>query len=86
MVKYCIENSKNYNKTATKYQVSYQQVRSWVLKYEELGVNGLLDRRRKRKSEGELIQVDKLKTEMKLLEAQNKRLEMENLLNQRGRD
>ncbi|WP_442784501.1 MULTISPECIES: helix-turn-helix domain-containing protein [unclassified Enterococcus] len=27
-----------------KYQVSYQQVRNWVLKYEEMGEAGLKDR------------------------------------------
>ncbi|MBB6219049.1 transposase-like protein [Anaerosolibacter carboniphilus] len=80
VVEYCIENGKNYNETARKYQVSYQQVRSWVNKFEESGVDELLDRRGKRKSEDQLTEVEKLKAEMKLLEARNKRLEMENAL------
>jgi len=80
IVQYCIENGKNYNETAKKYQTSYQQVRSWVIKFEESGIDGLLDRRGNRKSEDQLTEVDKLKAEMKLLEAQNRRLEMENEL------
>ncbi|NBI31166.1 helix-turn-helix domain-containing protein [Chengkuizengella marina] len=76
----CIKNNKNYSKTAEKYQVSYQQVRNWMMKYEKLGVNGLLDRRGKRKPTSQLTETEKLKAENKLLEAKNKRLEMENEL------
>ena len=80
IVEYCIENDKNYNKTAKKYQVSYQQVRNWVIKFEESGIDGLLDRRGKCKPEDQLTEVEKLKAEMKLLKAKNKRLEIENEL------
>ncbi|KAJ53411.1 transposase-like protein [Clostridium tetanomorphum] len=80
IVEYCIENNKNYTVTGRKYEVSYQQVRNWVLKFEELGVDGLIDCRGKRKSKDQLSEIEKLKTEMKLLEAKNKRLEMENEL------
>ncbi|NDI37220.1 helix-turn-helix domain-containing protein [Chengkuizengella sediminis] len=76
----CIKNDKNYSKTAEKYQVSYQQVRNWMMKYEKSGVNGLLDRRGKRKPASQLTETEKLKAENKLLEAKNKRLEMENEL------
>jgi len=80
IVQYCIENGNKYNETAKKYKVSYQQVRNWVIKFEEAGIDGLLDRRGKRKPEDQMTEMDKLKAEMKLLEAKNKRLEMENLL------
>lgn len=80
IVKYCIEHNRNYNETAENYKVSYQQVRSWVTKYDELGVDALLDRRGKRKAEGELTELERLKAQNKLLEARNKRLEMENEL------
>ena len=80
IVEYCIKNNKNYSETAKKYEVSYQQVRNWVLKFEELGVDGLLDHRGKHKSKDQLTEIEKLKAEMKLLEAKNKRLEMENEL------
>ncbi len=77
---YCIENDKNYSEASRKYQVSYQQVRNWTIKFEESGIDGLLDRRGKRKPEDQLSEVKKLKAQNKLLEAKNKRLEMENEL------
>jgi len=80
IVKYCIEHNRNYNETADKYKVSYQQVRSWTVKYEQSGVDALFDRRGKHKSDDELTELEKLKAQNKLLEARNKRLEMENEL------
>lgn len=41
----CLMNQRNYGQMAIKYQVSYQQVRNWVLKYEAMGEMGLQDRR-----------------------------------------
>ncbi len=78
IVKYCIEHNRNFNETVEKYKVSYQQVRSWAVKYDESGVDALVDRRGKRKTDNQLTELDKLKAQMKLLEARNKRLEMEN--------
>lgn len=49
IVKYCIEHQNNYAKTAEKFQVSYQQVYSWINKYAEDGVEGLQDRRGEKK-------------------------------------
>ncbi|WP_432404804.1 hypothetical protein [Wukongibacter sp. M2B1] len=51
-----------------------------MIRFEESGIDGLLDRRGKRKPEEQMTEVDKLKAEMRLLEAKNKRLEMENEL------
>lgn len=45
----CIASGKNYGEMALKYQVSYQQVRSWTLRFEEMGEAGLQDRRGRRK-------------------------------------
>lgn len=80
IVKYCIEHNRNYSETAEKYKVSYQQVRNWTVKYEQSGVDALVDRRGNHKSEDELTELDRLKAQNKLLEAKNKRLEMENEL------
>lgn len=51
IAKECLTSGKNYGELALKYQVSYQQVRTWTLRYEELGVAGLEDRRGKRKKD-----------------------------------
>jgi transposase-like protein len=48
IAKDCIANGHNYGETALKYQVSYQQVYTWVKKFSELGEAGLEDRRGKR--------------------------------------
>ena len=48
-----LENSSNYGEIAIKYNVSYQQVYTWVKKFRELGEAGLEDRRGKRIAEQE---------------------------------
>jgi len=78
IIKYCIENDRNYYETSKKFQVSYQQVRSWTIKFDTSGIDALVDRRGKRKPEGKLTELERLKTHNKLLGAQNRRLEMEN--------
>ena len=50
IAKDCLENGSNYGETAIKYNVSYQQVYTWVKKFRELGEAGLEDRRGKRVS------------------------------------
>lgn len=77
IVKYCIEHQNNYAETAQKYQVSYQQVYSWTTKYEGNGIEALIDKRGKRKPEGEMSEVEKLRAQNKLLEAKNRRQQME---------
>jgi transposase len=77
IVSYCIENGKDYGKAIEKYQVSYQQIYGWVRKYEESGVSGLADRRGKRKLFEEMSEVERLRAELKVLKAENKRKDME---------
>lgn len=48
ITKECIESGNNYGAIALKYNVSYQQVRTWSKNYYELGEAGLEDRRGKR--------------------------------------
>jgi len=43
-----LSSGKNYGAIAEKYNVSYQQARSWTKKYEKLGEAGLEDRRGQR--------------------------------------
>ena len=70
IVTYCIENGKNYPATIEKYGVSYQQIYSWVRKYEEKGVDGLKDGRGRTKPVEEMNEVEKLRAENRLLKAQ----------------
>lgn len=78
IVSYCIEHGNDYTATIEKYSVSYQQIYSWVRKYNEKGAEGLVDKRGKRKPESEMTELEKLRAENKLLAARNKRLETEN--------
>jgi len=80
LVSHCIANNKDYGKTAEQYGISYQQIYSWVRKYEKEGAEGLADYRGKRKDEASMTEVEKLRAQLKLKEAENLRLQMENEL------
>ena len=77
IVAFCIEHGKDYGLTVETFKVSYQQIYTWVKKYEEKGVNGLTDRRGKAKPENELTEEDRLRQENKILQAKIKDQEME---------
>ena len=77
IVQYCIKHNHNYAETAEKFSVSYQQARNYTIKYEEKGVEGLRDKRGKRKSQDEMDELEKLRAEVKILRAEKKRAEME---------
>lgn len=77
IVKYCIENEMNYAQTSEKYQVSYQQIYQWVRKYQTNGVEGLVDKRGKRMKENEMSELEKLRAENKLLQAEKRKAELE---------
>ena len=65
IAKDCIANGKNYGETALKYQVSYQQVYTWVKKFSELGEAGLEDRRGQRTAQQEpRTEEEKLRVEI----------------------
>ena len=76
IVRDCLASGKNYGEMALKYHVSYQQVRTWTLKYEKLGEAGLEDRRGKRKKdqtprtelEAAQIEIERLKHQLYLAE------------------
>ena len=77
IVQYCIKHSHNYSETAKKFHISYQQARSYTIRYEENGVDGLQDKRGKRKSPEEMTEVEKLRAEVRLLQAEKRRAEIE---------
>lgn len=64
---------------ALKYQVSYQQVRTWTLRFEQMGEAGLEDRRGRRKKdqaprtelERAQIEIEQLKHKLYLSEMEN---------------
>ena len=78
IVAFCIEHNYDYGLTVETYKVSYQQIYAWVRKYEEGGVDKLKDNRGRTKPLEEMTEIEKLKVEMKILEAKNRQLEIEN--------
>ena len=78
IVAFCIAHNKDYGLAVETYKVSYQQIYAWVRKYEEGGVDKLKDNRGRTKPVEEMTEVEKLKSEMKILEAKNRQLEIEN--------
>lgn len=79
IVQECIGNGKSYGEMVLKYIVSYQQVRSWTLRFEKMGEAGLQDRRGCRKKdqtprtelEQAQIEIEQLKHKLYLAEMEN---------------
>lgn len=79
IAKECIASGKNYGAMSIKYNVSYQQARTWALRFEKLGEAGLEDRRGKRKKdqtprtelEKAQIEIEQLKHKLYLSEMEN---------------
>ena len=79
--KECLESENNYGEIAKKYEVSYQQARTWTLKYKELGESWLDDRRGKRKYEQKpQTKLEQAQIRIAQLEHQLHMAEMENHL------
>ena len=78
IVKECYASGKNYGEMATRYNVSYQQVRTWTLRYEELGEAGLEDRRgRRKKDQAPRTELEKAQIEIERLKHALHKAEME---------
>lgn len=63
IVEYCIAHGNDYKGAASRYEVSYSQVYSWVKKYRENGEEGLEDRRGHHKSDEEVDELERLRRE-----------------------
>ena len=78
IAKECYASGKNYGEMALKYNVSYQQVRNWTLRYEELGEAGLEDRRgRRKKDQTPRTELEKAQIEIERLKHELHKAEME---------
>ena len=77
IVDYCINHNNDYKGTASKYEVSYSQVYSWVKKYREKGEEGLEDKRGYHKSDDEVDELERLRRGNQRLKRQ---LEERNML------
>lgn len=76
IVEYALAHQRNYNATAEHFQVSYQQVRNWVLKSDKGGFEALKDRRGRTKPEAEMTEIERLRLENRRLKAEVKENEL----------
>ena len=87
IVQDCLANDKNYGAMALKYQCSYQQVRNWVKRYEEMGAAGLEDRRGRRTGTmPSRTPEEEMRDRIAELERRNRDLQMENELLKKVRE
>lgn len=87
IVQDCLANDKNYSAMALKYQCSYQQVRNWVKRYEEMGSAGLEDRRGHRVGTmPSRTPEEEMRDRIAELERRNRDLQMENDLLKKVRE
>ena len=78
IAKDCLENGCNYGETAIKHSVSYQQVYTWVKKFNEQGEAGLEDRLGKRvPTQTALTPEEEMRIRIAQLEHENYMLRME---------
>ena len=93
VAKACVANGKNYGEVAIAHNVSYQQARSWTLKYIEGGDAALEDRRGQRKKDQQprteleqaQIEIEQLKHKLKMVEMENHLLKkLEEIERRRG--
>ena len=87
IVQECLANDRNYGAMALKYNCSYQQVRNWVKRYEEMGSAGLENRRGRRAgSQPPRTPEEELRDKIAELERRNRDLQMENDLLKKVRE
>ena len=70
IVDYCISHNNDYKGTASRFDVSYSQVYSWVQKYRKNGESGLEDKRGHHKSDEEVDELERLRRENQRLKKQ----------------
>ena len=70
IVEYCINNERNYKEAADKYKVSYNQVYTWVKKYDSNGDAGLIDKRGHHKKDDEVDELERLRRDNNRLKRQ----------------
>lgn len=79
IVEYLIQNEFDYQGTSLKFEVSYQQVYTWYKKYQVFGVDGLNDKRGRKKEPQELSEIEQLRRE-------NERLKKELYLSEAAKE
>lgn len=80
IVEHCITHNRDYKGTASTYDVSYNQVYSWVKKYDIHGEGSLVDKRGHHKTDEEVDELERLRRENLRLKRKLQESEMANQL------
>jgi len=86
IVEYVTAGKHSYNQASEHFKVSYQQVRSWVLKSKESGYAALKDGRGRTKPVEKMTEVERLKLENRQLKAKLKEQEVLDLFVKKFRE
>lgn len=78
IVAFCLEHQRDYRLTTATYHVSDSQIRAWVRKYLAGGATALQDRRGQPKPHHLMTENERLRAELRLIKADNHRLQLEN--------
>ena len=78
IVKWCLDHDRSIKDTASHFACSYAQVRAWLLKYEEFGEEGLIDKRGKPKEEKDLSELELAQRKIQSLKKENEKLKRMN--------
>lgn len=86
IVEYVTAGKHSYSQASEHFNVSYQQVRAWVLKSKDGGYTALKDGRGRTKPVEEMTEVERLKLENRQLKAQLKEQEVMELFAKKIRE
>ena len=78
IVKWCLDHDRSIKDTVSHFECSYAQVRTWLLKYEEFGEEGLIDKRGKPKEEKDLSELELAQRKIQSLKKENEKLKRMN--------
>lgn len=78
IVKWCLDHDRSIKDAASHFACSYAQVRAWLLKYEEFGEEGLIDKRGKPKEEKDLSELELAQRKIQSLKKENEKLKRMN--------
>lgn len=78
IVKWCLDHDRSIKDTASHFACSYAQVRTWLLKYDEFGEEGLIDKRGRPKEEKDLSELELAQRKIQSLEKENEKLKRMN--------
>ncbi len=67
-IQFCLAHDLDYSLTASRYELAYWQIYSWVKRYQSEGKQGMSDGRDRKRSKAEIDETEQLKRRIRVLE------------------